>query len=91
MSRRPVPSHRQVSKWNRFRPMLDILEAREVPTAGLQIIHNSPYEVAAEVDVYVNDAKASLTRSLVEKRRKEKNLSKTYKRVQGQKRLYEDD
>jgi len=29
--------------------------------------------------------------TLVEKRRKEKNLSKTYKRVQGQKRLTEDD
>lgn len=33
------------------------LEERTVPTANLQIIHNSPYAAAATVDVYVNDAK----------------------------------
>lgn len=54
--RRSATSSRSLSHFRRFRPMLDALEARDVPAAGLQIIHNSPYEIAAEVDVYVNDA-----------------------------------
>ncbi|HMP17835.1 MAG TPA: DUF4397 domain-containing protein, partial [Gemmatales bacterium] len=45
-----------MSTYTRYRPSLDMLEARDVPAAGLQIIHNSPYEIAAEVDIYVNDA-----------------------------------
>lgn len=32
------------------------LERREVLDAALQVVHNSPYEAAALVDVYVNDA-----------------------------------
>lgn len=35
---------------------LEPLESREVP-ATLQVIHNSPYPVAAKVDVYVNGGK----------------------------------
>lgn len=38
----------------RFRPTLLALEARDVPAALLQVIHNSPYAAAAEVDVYIN-------------------------------------
>ncbi|HMO35170.1 MAG TPA: DUF4397 domain-containing protein [Gemmatales bacterium] len=56
MRRRPVTSSRAMSTYTRYRPSLDMLEARDVPAAGLQIIHNSPYEIAAEVDIYVNDA-----------------------------------
>lgn len=41
-----------------MRPRLEILEAREVPNATLQVIHNSPYAAASLVDVYVNDALA---------------------------------
>lgn len=37
-----------------FKPCLESLEGREVPAAGLQVIHNSPYAAAAVVDVYVN-------------------------------------
>lgn len=37
---------------------LESLETRELLTAGLQVIHNSPYAAAAVVDVYVNDALA---------------------------------
>lgn len=37
---------------------LEVLEQREVlSTARLQILHNSPYDAAAVVDVYVNDAR----------------------------------
>ena len=35
---------------------IEQLERREVLDAALQVVHNSPYEAAAEVDVYVNDA-----------------------------------
>src|SRR5438132_9212593 len=34
---------------------LESLEAREVPAAKLQLIHNSPFAAAKVVDVYVND------------------------------------
>jgi Ca2+-binding RTX toxin-like protein len=34
---------------------LEQLERREVLDAALQVVHNSPYEAATEVDVYVND------------------------------------
>ncbi len=36
---------------------LDVLEARDVPTALLQIINDSPYEAARSLDVYVNGVK----------------------------------
>ena len=39
----------------RSRASLESLESRNLLTAMLQVIHNSPYEAAAEVDVYVND------------------------------------
>ena len=39
------------------RPQVEPLEPREVPTAFLQVIHNSPYAAAGVVDVYVNDSK----------------------------------
>ena len=38
------------------RPQVEALEDRLVLSATLQVIHNSPYQEAAEVDVYVNDA-----------------------------------
>ncbi len=38
-----------------FRPDLTPLEAREVPAALVQVIHNSPFAAAAKVDVYVNN------------------------------------
>jgi Ca2+-binding RTX toxin-like protein len=41
----------------RFRPQVVGLEAREVPAALLQVVHNSPYAVASQVDVYVNGDK----------------------------------
>lgn len=39
----------------RLGPTLETLETRTVPTATLQVIHNSPYATAKSVDVYVND------------------------------------
>jgi Ca2+-binding RTX toxin-like protein len=36
---------------------VEALETRDVPAALLQVIHNSPYAVAATVDVYVNGSK----------------------------------
>ncbi|HVK11736.1 MAG TPA: DUF4397 domain-containing protein [Gemmataceae bacterium] len=36
---------------------LEALDVRDVPAAGLQVIHNSPYPAAAVVDVYVNDTR----------------------------------
>lgn len=37
-----------------LRRSLEALETREVPTASLQIIHNSPFPAVAKVDVYIN-------------------------------------
>ncbi|MGF1581442.1 MAG: DUF4397 domain-containing protein [Gemmataceae bacterium] len=37
-----------------FRPVLESLEERSVP-AAIQLIHNSPYEAAEAVDVFVED------------------------------------
>lgn len=47
------------SSLHRHRPrprLIEALERREVLDASLQVIHNSPYDDAALVDVYVNDA-----------------------------------
>ena len=49
---------RTTSRRRRVRPharFLEILERREVLDASLQVIHNSPYEAVALVDVYVNN------------------------------------
>lgn len=51
--------HKRVARVRpRHRPrrlLAEPLERREMLDAGLQVIHNSPYAAAAEVDVYVND------------------------------------
>ncbi|REK05534.1 MAG: DUF4397 domain-containing protein [Planctomycetota bacterium] len=51
-SRRRPTGPQRVRKIHSF----EALERREVLDAALQVVHNSPYEAAAEVDVYVNDA-----------------------------------
>lgn len=54
-NKRPAKSRPRKSA---CRLRLEALESRELLTAGLQVIHNSPYAAAAVVDVYVNDALA---------------------------------
>ena len=39
------------------RPSLSALEARTVPAANLQFLHQSPYAAVASIDVYINDTK----------------------------------
>jgi Ca2+-binding RTX toxin-like protein len=51
----PAPRRQHHNDRRRLRLSLETLESRITPTAGLQVIHNSPYAAAAVVDVYVND------------------------------------
>ena len=53
-----APMSRKGQGRRAFRPRVEALERRELLTAGLQVVHNSPYSAAAVVDVYVNDALA---------------------------------
>jgi Ca2+-binding RTX toxin-like protein len=51
-----LPKSRRISDHSTGRARLgcESLESREVPSAALQVIHNSPYDAAAVVDIYVN-------------------------------------